>query len=80
MMEGKRFAVVTGARSEREVAAYLPGNYAVVAVRTLGEGTRPEVIISGEDRFGWTLEEYVVPRLASGLIACRELDESEGVV
>lgn len=44
------------------VATYLPLNY-----RTVGtvEGA---VLIEGEDVAGWTLDGYVLPRLASGLM------------
>lgn len=44
------------------VAPYLPANYRPIA--TTEHGT----IIGGEDDAGWTLEGYVLPRLASGLI------------
>jgi len=40
----------------RAIEAYLPSNYKVV-----------EVVIEGEDSAGWTLDGYVLPRLASGL-------------
>lgn len=71
----KRYALVTGARSEREVAAYLPDNYSVIA----GQGAEADIeyfdgsyLIEGEDNAGWTLDEYVIPRLASGLMGCKE--------
>jgi hypothetical protein len=67
-----RTAVVTGARNAREVFAYLPDNY-----RVTGEGYtiagRPTVTIAGEDRAGWTLDGYVIPRLASGLMFAEEV-------
>ncbi len=47
--------------------AYLPANYEVAEVTPDG------VIIEGEDFAGWTLDEYVIPRLASGLIFGREI-------
>jgi hypothetical protein len=51
--------------AQREVGAYMPGNYAVEGdTRTVGEYY--VVTVKGEDRFGWTLEDYVLPRLASG--------------
>lgn len=51
------------------VRAYLPlsGNYKVAGVK---DG---EVFIEGEDYAGWTLEKYVIPRLASGNIYAREM-------
>lgn len=44
------------------VAAYLPSNYKVV------DTIDDRVVIEGEDAAGWTLHDYVIPRLASGLI------------
>ena len=60
-------AVVHGARSVREVEAYLPENYEVVSETTSPEGWL-RVAIRGEDVAGWTLDDYVIPRLASGLM------------
>lgn len=51
-----------------KVEAYLPGNY-----RFLGYDSNGDIIIAGEDNHGWTLDGYVIPRLASGLIHCREV-------
>jgi len=31
------------------------------------------VIVRGEDYAGWTLEDYVIPRLASGMIFTKEV-------
>lgn len=52
------------------VARYLPGNYEVVA-----EG-QTMIVIEGEDNAGWTMDDYVIPRLASGLIYAREITTS----
>lgn len=49
------------------VAAYLPPRYKVVEVA--GDKT----FIEGEDFLGWTLEDYVIPRLGSGMLFCEEL-------
>ena len=57
-MNETRYAVVRGHRSVSEVEAYLPSNYEVV--REMGS----EVLISGVDRAGWTLEDYVIPRFS----------------
>lgn len=46
------------------VEAYLPRGY-----QARQEGNT--IIIEGEDHAGWTLEEYVLPRLASGMIYAR---------
>lgn len=68
-----RFAKVTGARSADEVSAYLPANYHVYGHRFPdGPSGRIEVLIRGEDSHGWTLNDYVIPRLASGLMGCEE--------
>ena len=70
----KRRAVVlrrNGKPDWGEVEAYLPRNYQV-----LGE-TPGAVLIEGTDNAGWTLDDYVIPRLASGLITAREIDASQ---
>jgi hypothetical protein len=61
-----RTAWVTGADSIAQVAAYLPANYRV-AEASWNTGTL-RVRIAGRDDAGWTLDGYVLPRLASGLI------------
>ena len=48
------------------VARYLPGNYEVTGA------TPDEIYIAGTDSCGWTLDDYVIPRLGSGLIYCTE--------
>jgi len=68
-----RFAAVRGARTVREVEAYLPASYAVMESFETLPGGRLVVIIGGYDNAGWTLEGYVMPRLASGWIACEEI-------
>jgi hypothetical protein len=53
-----------------EVASsYLPANYKVTEV------TPEWVFFEGHDWAGWTLEDYVIPRLASGLIWAEEVTE-----
>jgi hypothetical protein len=52
-----------------EVAVYLPGNYRVIGA----ELSTSRILIGGEDVAGWTLDEYVIPRLGSGLIYCKEI-------
>lgn len=51
------------------VARYLPSNYMVLIAHT----NRESVIIGGQDEAGWTLDGYVLPRLASGNIRAREM-------
>ena len=70
-------AKVTGARSVREVEAYLPDNYRVTD--WYQHGNRLIVLIEGEDALGWTLADYVAPRLASGLMGCAETTEGDEI-
>lgn len=68
----QRYALVRDVeRSPLEtVRRYLPWNYAAHAV----EGG---ILIHGEDNAGWTLDGYVIPRLASGLHRADEISEAE---
>lgn len=63
-----RQAIITsGARDTAHVRRFLPSNYAVTERE---DGT---LVIAGRDSHGWTLDGYVLPRLASGLIYAREV-------
>jgi hypothetical protein len=60
------------------VAKYLPPGYRVVGVM---ESQRPDgsvyeetTLIEGQDHLGWTLDDYVLPRLASGGLFGEEVD------
>jgi hypothetical protein len=81
LMEGKvRFAVRELMGSDPiEVASkmerYMPSNYSVSPARS-GTG-EPAVLIVGQDSAGWTLTDYVIPRLASGLYFAREISAAE---
>jgi hypothetical protein len=55
---------VEEAEFEERVTAYLPWNYRVMP----GFGMPGKVAICGVDLDGWTLDGYVLPRLASGLM------------
>ena len=66
-----RYAIIA-TPDARKVAAYLPDNYAVV-----GYVNEREVLVSGEDSHGWTLDAYVLPRLASGLYFGHEVPADE---
>ena len=68
----KRFAVVQNARDAEQLWAYLPMNYEVLG-HDFGEPGKPVYLIVGEDVAGWTLDDYVIPRLASGLIWATEI-------
>lgn len=67
-----RFAQIMPPRAPiddcERVAAYLPGNYCVT------DTDERCITIAGFDRMGWTLEEYVIPRLASGGLWAEEVD------
>jgi hypothetical protein len=62
-----RYAIVR-TRSEDEVEFYLPINYHVRSVSSSMPDGQVDVLIFGKDEGGWTLDGYVLPRLASGLI------------
>lgn len=79
----KRYALVSGARDAEEVARYLPDNYRVIHDTLLidPDGRRVALnVIEGRDVAGWTLDAYVIPRLASGLIAAHEIDLSHPIM
>ena len=64
-----RIAKVTlmGRDTAKTVAAYLPGNYKVLGMQGY------DVLIGGTDSHGWTLDDYVIPRLGSGMMNCTEI-------
>jgi hypothetical protein len=72
MPDEKRYAFIgLPAGDQERLERYLPGNYRV-AGRLSFEG-RSGFLIEGRDDHGWTLDDYVLPRLSSGLIGGREL-------
>jgi hypothetical protein len=73
-----RFAVLRGARSVEEALRYLPDNYTLmesfeVAGQTATGRKELWIVIGGVDDAGWTLDNYVLPRLQSGLIFGEEI-------
>lgn len=75
-MSQPRYAIViTKSTSVEQIERYLPGNYVVAASEEIvdQETGFPAVVIGGYDSAGWTLDDYVLPRLASGLIFGREI-------
>lgn len=70
-----RRAVVTSNDSLGAVRAYLPLNYQALQVN--GQGP---IIIEGKDNSGWTLDDYVLPRLASGNIVAHEIIDGHSEV
>lgn len=69
-----RFAIAVG--NYEDVKQYLPGNYWVVAT-TKNEYDETVCLIVGNDNAGWTLNDYVIPRLGSGLIFAKETTPEE---
>lgn len=68
-----RVAVVAGSGvTEEKVARYLPANYQTAGMREGEFG--PVVVIAGMDKAGWTMNDYVIPRLASGWYTAREVE------
>lgn len=53
------------------VQNYLPSNFEARLVKDTGDGEC--ILIEGYDDHGWTLDDYVIPRLASGLIVAKEV-------
>jgi hypothetical protein len=79
----KRYAMVRGLGITAEkVAAYLPRNYTVEGVaidhpfQNDQSYTETVIVIGGRDDHGWTLDRYVIPRLATGLMRADEIDLS----
>lgn len=62
-----RQAIVIGEANDVDVIRrYLPENYKAFTWAC-------NVVIEGQDVSGWTLDGYVIPRLASGNYSAREL-------
>ena len=61
-----RTAVIRDARvSLAVVQRYLPSNYTATEIKA---GKKTDILITGEDVAGWTMDGYVIPRLRSGNI------------
>lgn len=75
-----RYATVRGARDGEQVAAYMPANYRVIHTTNDPGTDAPLIVIEGRDAAGWTLDAYVIPRLASGLMWGTEIDLSHPVM
>jgi hypothetical protein len=70
-----RYAIVTVPHPDAipQIRAYLPDNYRVIGRTAMRASNTVVVLIGGEDHADWTLDEYVIPRLASGLIFAEEI-------
>lgn len=64
----KAESVGWGDDPEKVVEQYLPRNYRVTGT------VDGYVQIEGEDVAGWTADDYVIPRLASGMIFAKLVD------
>jgi hypothetical protein len=75
-----RYAIVYNITSRQQLEAYLPANYEVVpnTLTTTPDG-KVRIGIRGEDVAGWTLEDYVAPRLLSGVMTVHEVRTEEQV-
>ncbi len=69
-----RVAIADTGKS-KSVAQYLPSNYQVLGRTLDNTGT----IIVGVDDHGWTLDQYVIPRLGTAMIHCEEVFEINGL-
>ena len=77
LTQQKRRAIVELDEADRErhlnlINNYLPANFTAKLVAHPRE-VKAYILIEGYDRAGWTLDGYVIPRLASGLIAAKEV-------
>lgn len=76
-----RYAIIYTADSDA-VARYLPDNYSVIYCGKEPDRDLPSVVtvIGGTDHYGWTLGQFVLPRLASGLYFGQEIDLSHPIM
>lgn len=80
----KRYAIIHS--QSPQLAAYMPGNYKIIWQGDYQEADHPHpildpvTVIAGEDNAGWTLDDYVIPRLASGMYFAKEIDLSHPVM
>lgn len=74
-MTTTRRAIITNRSTADDLARvqrFLPSNYSASLTRT------ECILIEGTDSHGWTLDAYVLPRLASGLISAVECINCDG--
>jgi len=73
-----RYALISS--HDAAIAAYLPSDYGVLH-RGIDPDTGGKVtVIGGRDFAGWSLDDYVLPRLASGLYHGKEIDLSHPIM
>lgn len=72
-VQQKRKAIVQGTADDLDaIRSYLPANF--TAHESSGTIFGDVIEIEGFDRAGWSLDGYVIPRLASGLISAKEIE------
>ena len=82
-LQRERVAVVLDdAISEEHVQNYLPQGYTAKIEYLPGNqagktSNAMRIVIRGYDIAGWTLDDYVIPRLASGLIVATEVFDND---
>jgi len=64
-----RYAII---ETHNDISNYLPKHYEFVRVIKIDD--KVYQLIKGQDYMGWTLEGYVIPRFASGMHNCKEID------
>lgn len=74
-----RYAIIRNADSRRHADAYLPDNYRIIHEYE-HDGGGLQFVIEGKDAYGWTLDGYVIPRYASGLVWVEEIDLSHPIM
>lgn len=77
----KRYALIYS--DSPQIPAYMPGNYEVImqGIEWTEDDRFSRVsVIAGRDNAGWTLDGYVLPRLASGMYYGKEIDLSHPVM
>jgi hypothetical protein len=78
-----RYALVTLTWARDNPEPYMPSNYVVLHVESTNDPKRPQwrfAVIGGHDKAGWTLDDYVLPRLASGGMYGHEIDLSHEIM
>lgn len=71
-MSETKYIVTVG--EPKTIEAYLPSNYKIVQT-VIRPDYKSYILIAGKDNAGWTREDYVIPRLESGLHFCTSYDD-----
>jgi len=77
-VQRKRKAIVEDVVRNKlhQIQQYLPSNFTACEHARTAVAS-PCILIEGYDRGGWTLDGYVIPQLASGLIVAKEVKEND---